>query len=231
MGWPKGMTREQVAAMTPEEKASAFAVKREATVSHETSEEAPLMDEDAIRQKQIDDLVEQAKGIDFTKPETIPVNYLSGQIRRLEVHNQKPGFHYHWFNDDKGGMNIANAIRSGWAFADRKDVQLNAAATPRNNDLGSRVRQVVGSDERGGPLYAYLMLIPQELWDYHQTGPGSREEYHRKLMSQIVDGTLAEKPGEMRYSAGKPFRGIPGTLPAISVRTSTARHKTESKSE
>jgi hypothetical protein len=190
--------------------------------------EAPLASEDAIRQKQIDELVEQSKKIDFSKPETIPTNFLSGQVRRLEVHGKDPNFEYHWFNDDKGGMNISSAIRSGWVFEDRKDVQLNAAAIPRNNDLGSRVRQVVGSDERGGPMYAYLMKIPKELWLHHQTGPGSREEYHRKLMSQIVEGTLGEKQGEMRYSANRPFRNSPGTLPGISVSTSISRHKTES---
>ena len=162
---------------------------------------------------------------DPDKPETIPPNYMSGQVRRLEDHSPRKGWVRYWQNDDKGGSSIAYMLKTGWKFVDRKDAQLNAAVTPRNNDLGSRVRQVVGTDEGGQPMYAYLMEKPEWLHELHSTGPGSREEYHRNLEKQIGAGIMNEKPGENRYSAGKPFRGLPTALPAISMDTSIKTHR------
>lgn len=159
---------------------------------------------------------------DPSKPETIPPNLFSGFTRRLEVFGDHPGFYRCWFNDDKGGTTIGNALRSGWTMVKRKDVQLNDAATPRNNDLGSHVRQYVGTDESGQPMNAYLMEIPLWLWEHHNFGPGSREDYHKALESQIRGGTLFAKAGDGRYSAANPPPG--GTsLPPVAVDTKFSR--------
>lgn len=160
---------------------------------------------------------------DPEKPETIPPNLFSGFVKRLEFFGDRKGFVRRWFNDDKGGTNIGMALQSGWRFVQRKDVQLNAAVTPRNNDLGSYVRQYVDHDVDGSPMNAYLMEKPEWLWNLHNTGPGSREDYHRSLEDQIVNGTLGSKKGERRYSSAHQYPGSPSTLPPISVGTIIAR--------
>ena len=165
-----------------------------------------------------------ASAPDPGRPETVPVNLFSGQARRLEFHDQKPGFVYWWCNDDKGGTTISRALQSGWKFTERKDVKLNAAVTPRNNALGSYVRQHVGTDEAGEPMYAYLMEKPEWLHKLHEEGPGSREEYHQQLISQIREGTLGNKAGERRISAAHPHQGANANfLPPISLDTKLVR--------
>ena len=157
--------------------------------------------------------------IDPTKPETIPTNFLSGFVKRLEVFGDKPGFVRRRFNDDKGGSNVAAALASGWRFSDRQEVQLNAAVTPRNTDLGSRVQECVGTNENGTALFAYLMEIPQWLFDKHQE---ARIAYHNQLRSQISRGTLGAKANDGRYSSANPPPG--GTkLPPISMNTKIYR--------
>ena len=153
---------------------------------------------------------------DPNKPETIPANYLSGFVRRLEVFGDKPGFIRRWFNDDKGGSNVGAALQSGWRFAERKDVQLNAAVTPRNADLGSRVQQVVGTNENGTPLFAYLMEIPEWLFNKHQE---ARIAYHNSLRAQIKAGTIGMKTGDGRYSRDNLPPGERTKLPGISMDT------------
>jgi hypothetical protein len=149
------------------------------------------------------------------KPETFPPNLFSGQQKRLDFEGKRPGFAYRWFNDF--GSNVNDAIRSGWKFTEREEALLHDAVTPLNKDLGSKVVQHVGIDAAGNALYAYLMEKPEWLVKEHETGPGSREEYHRMLEKNIREGTFAEKPGEMRYSAGRPFEGSQGSLPRISI--------------
>jgi hypothetical protein len=167
---------------------------------------------------------ESASAPDPTRPETIPVNLFSGQVRRLEYHDQRPGFVYWWCNDDQGGTMISRALQSGWKFTERKDVKLNAAVTPRNNALGSYVRQHVGTDVAGDPMYAYLMEKPEWLHKQHEEGPGSRKEYHDQLLEQIRQGRLGEKAGERRYHAGNLPAGSRGTdLPPISIDTKFVR--------
>ena len=156
---------------------------------------------------------------DPSKPETIPTNFLSGFVKRLEVHGERPGFTRRWFNDDKGGSNIRAALMSGWQFAERTDVQLNAAVTPRNTDLGSRVQECVGTNENGSALFAYLMEIPTWLYEKHQE---ARIAYNRQLMAQIKGGAIGQKAGDGRYSAANPPPGGT-TLPSVSVDTKLYR--------
>ena len=180
--------------------------------------------QDAKVLEQLRDAAEaNAAAPDINKPETIPPNLFSGMTRRLEFFGEREGYRRRWFNDDKAGTNIGAAIKSGWTMVPRTDVQLNAAVTPRNNDLGSFIRQYVGVNEANQPMYAYLMEKPQWLCDEHDFGPGSREEYHRKLEEQIMAGKLGEKAGERRYSQANPYPGSPGTLPPISVDSKITR--------
>jgi len=83
-----------------------------------------------------------------------------------------PGYHMHWFNDAQG--RIQRALRSGYEFVDpeevdRHDFSLAGDSTkPGNSDLGSRVSMVVGTNEAGQAMVAYLMKIKEELWRIDQ---------------------------------------------------------------
>lgn len=196
--------------------------KEKIEVPRETKVEDPYEQVDPKIAAQIQDAKEHGVGeIDPAKPETIPPNLFSGFVRRLEFFGDRPGFVRRYFNDDKGGTNIGNALNSGWKMVERKDVQLNAAVTPRNNDLGSHVRQYVGTDETGGPMYAYLMEIPTWLWEKHQE---ARLAYHNQLRRQIQGGQVNAGLGDKQISAGKPYPG--GTanfLPPITVDSKIVR--------
>lgn len=148
-----------------------------------------------------------------------PKGLFSGFVRRLEYHNQKPGFVYQWINDE--GNDIATSLKMGWRLTEAEEGDLNAAVTPRNNDLGSHVRQYVGTKEDGSPMNAYLMEMPESLYKEMTEGPGSREAYHQQLEAQIRAGTLGMKAGEKRYSAANPWPGTHSSLPPISLGTKT----------
>lgn len=85
---------------------------------------------------------------------------------KLAVYRQEEGYHYHWINDLPGRLELAEA--SGYQFVLREDVQLQPGVTPRNSDSGSKVSQIVGRGEDGQPLRAYLMRIPQEMYEESQ---------------------------------------------------------------
>ncbi len=158
---------------------------------------------------------------DPLKPETIPPNLFSGNQKRLEWFGEREGFRRRWFNDERNGLNIGLALKSGWTFVERVDVQLNAAASPRNADLGSHVKTFVGSD--ANPMYAYLMEKPEWLCEIHENGPGSRGEEQRRREQQIAEGTIGSQPGDGRYSARNPPLGSPSGLPPITTRVTLGK--------
>lgn len=220
----KPMTEEQKAAVGKRLAASRAAAKAKrdaiktapvADVPRETFEHAAPESTEAAAH-----FAENFVAPDPEKPESIPPNYLSGFVKRLEVHGERPGFTRRWFNDDKGGSNIRAALASGWNFAERTDVQLNAAVTPRNTDLGSRVQECVGTNENGSALFAYLMEIPTWLFEKHQE---ARIAYNRQLMAQIRGGTLGAKANDGRYSAANPPPGSQTSLPPITVNSKLYR--------
>lgn len=83
-----------------------------------------------------------------------------------------PGYHLHWINDYPGRIN--QAIRAGYQFVDPEEVHVNSRdlAGDRSEfggtDMGSRVSIVVGSDEKGKELRAYLMKIRSEWYTQDQ---------------------------------------------------------------
>lgn len=88
----------------------------------------------------------------------------NGTEAKMKVERSIPGYHMHWLNDYAG--RIQQAVQGGYEFvtADEVGSMVNSNITDRNNDLGEKVRMLVGHNEEGGPLYAYLMKIPDEFW-------------------------------------------------------------------
>lgn len=91
----------------------------------------------------------------------------AGTSQKLSVSKSIPGFHLHIFNDD--GARIEEAISVGWEFVTPDEVgKTTPHVVSRNTDLGDKVRFLVGKQEGGGPLYAYLMKIKEEWWQEDQ---------------------------------------------------------------
>ena len=69
----------------------------------------------------------------------------------LAVQNDIPGYHLCWMNDDG---NVENAVNSGYEFVTRGETELVYGVTPLNVDLADKIKQKVGTNEAGHPLYA-----------------------------------------------------------------------------
>jgi hypothetical protein len=87
----------------------------------------------------------------------------NGTSAKLKVEGTIPGYHLHIINDDKN--RIQDAQDGGYEFVSPGEIEgVGENVTSRNGDLGGKIRFLVGSKERGEPMYAYLMKQRQE-WD------------------------------------------------------------------
>jgi hypothetical protein len=153
----------------------------------------------------------------------IPPNLFSGAQLRLAVYGKDgdsndpiPGYRTYWFNDIESGHRLNMAVRSGWEYVQKEEVNLNDhEAGPANTDLGNHVRRWVENGPAGLPIYAYLMKKPNWLHDLHETGPDSREQrIHQKVENELRQGTLNQQRGDGRYTQASNPRS---SLPKISI--------------
>jgi hypothetical protein len=96
------------------------------------------------------------------------------------------GYHLHWVNDSAG--RIQEAQRGGYTFVEPKEVQAV--------DDGTQVKRLVGRNEDGSALYAYLMKIEMDF--YHEDQATIQREVDR-FDTAIKRGTIDEKSGDNRY--------------------------------
>ena len=86
---------------------------------------------------------------------------------KLEVTGNIPGYHLHWVNDSPG--RIAQAEEGGYQFVEKGELSMSYNnVTSRDKDLGSRMQVLVGTNEDGSPLYAYLMKLQQDWYEEDQ---------------------------------------------------------------
>ena len=91
---------------------------------------------------------------------------MSSGRRKMEVPNI-PGYHLHWINDYPG--RVQQALAAGYTMVKADETRIHArTGGGGNDDLGSGVSMVVGQQEGGQALKAYLMKIPQDLYDSDQ---------------------------------------------------------------
>lgn len=110
----------------------------------------------------------------------------NGTEGKLVVNKQIEGYHMHIMNDYPG--RIDQALESGYEFVTSNEIGgTTVNVTDRNTDLGDKVRFLVGRNESGGPLYAYLMKIKQEWYDEDQAVLQSRND---KIDSSIRKGSI-----------------------------------------
>jgi len=108
------------------------------------------------------------------------------------------GMHTHWFNDV--GNRLLRAQQAGYEFVEEENVVDGAGGS--HHQVGDRrVRQVVGSTEKG-PMHAYLMQIPQKMYDEDQRA--------KQTELDEIDEALAFRgaaPGGVDPSADPNFYG------------------------
>lgn len=114
---------------------------------------------------------------------------LDGTTKRLEVFGEIPGYHLAILNDEDN--RLYQAQLHGWAFVDADEIGgVNENVTSFNTDPGERVRFVVGTKKNGEALHAYLMKLPEEIWQDDQQAHHARDQY---VDAQIRGG---HAPGE-----------------------------------
>ena len=144
----------------------------------------------------------------------VPPNLFQGNVLKLQLIGKNgtptdpiPGYVTRWFNDD--GNRIALAQASGWEFVDRNEVVLNENLTPLNTDLGSKVREVVGKQQDGTPMYAYAMKKRNEIHAAHM------QEREVKVNQRIEDSLrkgltdYSRNPENRQYVGGQPGTNLP----------------------
>jgi hypothetical protein len=116
-------------------------------------------------------------------------------VPRAKLHTPEiPGFHVHWLNDYPG--RIIQAMDAGYSFVESDQAVITSndlAGSPigSGSDLGSRISVVVGKNEDGSPLRAYLMKIPNEYHKEDQQASQDRVDQVHEAMrqgKQQVDG-------------------------------------------
>lgn len=124
------------------------------------------------------------------KRRRIPMSVPRAKLSTPEI----AGYHSHWVNDYPG--RITQAMDAGYTFVDREEALFTSgdlAGDPlgTGSDMGSRVSQVVGKNDDGSPLRAYLMKIPNEFYREDQQAIQDRVNAVDEAMrqgKQSVDG-------------------------------------------
>lgn len=89
----------------------------------------------------------------------------------------RAGYHRHWFNDNPG--RIDDALQAGYTHVEDKE--------------GRKVSRVVGVNQAGQPLIAYLMEISEE---WYQEDLAAQQRLVDEKDKAIREGSVAGKPGE-----------------------------------
>lgn len=108
----------------------------------------------------------------------------------LAVQNEIPGYHLCWMNDDG---NVENAVNSGYEFVTRGETELVYGVTPLNVDLADKIKQKVGTNDAGHPLYAYLMKIKQE---WHEEDMAELAQENKRIEEAIAGGNINGSDGQ-----------------------------------
>lgn len=120
------------------------------------------------------------------RKERIPFN-----VPRLRLyHDPIPGFHLAWINDEKG--HVERALDGGYTFVEKpRSQKADAVARQGGGDLANMERRLVGVDDSGGPIYAYLMKIADDL---HAEDMKVHEEGYKKV-EQAINRTALHSDG------------------------------------
>lgn len=119
---------------------------------------------------------------------------------KLKV-EEKPGLVRRWINDK--GSRLMYAEEGGYRYVERLKEVGTPDVIPGNTDLGSRTSKVVGTNEDGTPLRAYLMEIDQDTYEQDQE---IKEESLLATEDTIRNGNLDGKASDGRYIPAEGIR-------------------------
>lgn len=119
---------------------------------------------------------------------------------RLKV-EEKPGVVRRWINDKDS--RLLHAEEGGYRYVERLTEVGTPDVVPGNTDLGSRTSKVVGTNEDGSPLRAYLMEIDREDYEQDQV---VKEEAILSTEDTIRHGNLDGKASDGRYIPAEGIR-------------------------
>lgn len=158
-----------------------------------------------MSQQQVDGNVTKSTVAD--KPGAAPVAQARRRIpmstprRKLEIMQEIPGYHMHWFRDDK----VAQALDAGYIRVQRNEVSLNVnnpGAKPGsdgNTALDSNVSIVGGKTDDGDPIGLTLMKIQEE---YFLEDQKVLEQHNIQKMQSIFENEMIlSKDGRMAKDA------------------------------
>ena len=113
-----------------------------------------------------------------------------------------------WINDKSDRLN--DALRGGYQFETSASVAAGVGTANGGNDISakpgidSRISRVVGTDEGGHPIRAYLMTIPQDLWEADQKEKQDEITKKEKGMMKGLDDKGKPVPGMYVPASGGP---------------------------
>lgn len=152
----------------------------------------------------------RGRGTADTRKERVPFGVPQS---RLTVANQEPGFIYRWVNDDGRGR-LDRALAGGYEFAPTVTGQkVGSGTADGNSDVGSRVSRIVGTQEGGAGMRAYLMRIKREWYIEDQ----------RAKQAQVDEVDKAIRRGDA-HKSGDDQRYVPSA--GISLSDKAMRAKT-----
>lgn len=98
-----------------------------------------------------------------------------------------------WVNDKPG--RLRDAELGGYEFVDDPEVKVGEDAQDGRAGLGTKVSRVVGQEDDGTPITAYLMVIDKDLYDQDQAEKlRPLEEVDKAIEEGAVEGAQGE-PG------------------------------------
>lgn len=131
---------------------------------------------------------------------------MSVPVRKLEV-PEIPGFHLHWFVSTP--QRLQRALDGGYTFVDEREMKLlntsigGVSTHSGNQDLGSQVSVVSGTNEEGQTERMILMKIPQAWYEEDQKLVEARNQ---SVADSLNSGTTGQAGAADKHEAG--FRYI-----------------------
>lgn len=101
---------------------------------------------------------------------------------------------YRWVNNHPG--RLQKALNGGYEFVEDATLEVGTGSISGNAEHNSRVSRLVGKDDKGEPLYAFLMKIKREWYEEDQA---TKQAAIDEVDDAIRNGNFAEKDGDARY--------------------------------
>lgn len=106
---------------------------------------------------------------------------------KLAVGVEIPGWHLYWANDQNA--EIQGLMEFGFIFVSPEEVGWQVSAVVADAELTDRISRHVGHQEDGSPMRAYLMKIPDELWqEYEAVRHEQADKWEENIRRAHVEG-------------------------------------------